>query len=428
MSDFQLILLSVGAIIIAVVILFNWWQERRIRHEMVRRFDGPVDDVLMAGKFNLNPKPVINPGGDSPSVSRLDRKVEPTISFDDIEPAEIFPDETEQVGQAWAEGETQQEDSPSPFDEPDSMPVQAMAPMPGSAPEQVSIVDPSSPAQSSSPPVAGGDMPVSVDEKIDLVAMMVPAQTCSGEKLRETLLSLQLFGKSCQWLGLNADNVWCHLEKHQEPVLYSRVVGALQLADRSGAVPRDILNNFQLRTKDAADSLAATLEWSGQSVPHHYAQELDQFCVEVDVMVGMHLVAAPFAGTKLRGLAEAGGMTLHDDGMFHYVNDLGETLFAMTGQDNQPFSLDMLRTALIHTVTLQLDVPRVKNFPEVFNKMVLLARRMEQGLNAKLVDDNQRVLGDADIEIIRQRLKVIYGAMAARAIQPGSPTALRLFS
>jgi len=77
---------------------------------------------------------------------------------------------------------------------------------------------------------------------------------------------------------------------------------------------------------------------------------------------------------------------------------------------------------------LQLDVPRVKNCPEAFNLMVLQARRMEQGLNAKLSDDNQRVLGDAEIEKIRRQLKLIHSNMVARGIVPGSPTALRLFA
>lgn len=53
---------------------------------------------------------------------------------------------------------------------------------------------------------------------------------------------------------------------------------------------------------------------------------------------------------------------------------------------------------------------------------------MEQGLSAKLTDDNQRVLGDAEIEKIRRQLKLIHTTMVARGIIPGSPTALRLFS
>jgi hypothetical protein len=60
--------------------------------------------------------------------------------------------------------------------------------------------------------------------------------------------------------------------------------------------------------------------------------------------------------------------------------------------------------------------------------MVQVARRMELGLNAAMVDDNNKLLGDAQIDKIRQHLKVIDAAMRNRGIEPGSDSALRLFS
>ena len=88
----------------------------------------------------------------------------------------------------------------------------------------------------------------------------------------------------------------------------------------------------------------------------------------------------------------------------------------------------MLRSALIRGISFQLDIPRVKNSLEVFNRMVLLARQMESSLSANLVDDKQRPLGDTQIEIIRQHLKKIHAKLVARGIVPGSASALRLFS
>jgi hypothetical protein len=49
-------------------------------------------------------------------------------------------------------------------------------------------------------------------------------------------------------------------------------------------------------------------------------------------------------------------------------------------------------------------------------------------MNASLVDDNQRTLGDLQIEKIRQQLKVIHATMVARGIMPGSPGSMRLFN
>jgi FtsZ-interacting cell division protein ZipA len=100
----------------------------------------------------------------------------------------------------------------------------------------------------------------------------------------------------------------------------------------------------------------------------------------------------------------------------------------LVNQDKTPFTIEMLRTGVIRAVTFQLDIPRVKHCTEVFNQMVLMAKQMEASLNGKLVDDNQRPLGDMQIEKIRQQLKVIHATMVARGIMPGSASALRLFS
>ncbi|HTJ96613.1 MAG TPA: cell division protein ZipA C-terminal FtsZ-binding domain-containing protein, partial [Rhodocyclaceae bacterium] len=62
------------------------------------------------------------------------------------------------------------------------------------------------------------------------------------------------------------------------------------------------------------------------------------------------------------------------------------------------------------------------------NLMVLIAKQMEGSLSGQLVDDNQRPLGEMQIEKIRQQLKVIHSTMVARGIVPGSSIALRLFS
>jgi FtsZ-interacting cell division protein ZipA len=69
----------------------------------------------------------------------------------------------------------------------------------------------------------------------------------------------------------------------------------------------------------------------------------------------------------------------------------------------------------------------VKNCAEVFSQMVQVARQMEISLNAVLVDDNQKILGDIQIEKIRQYLKVIQAKMLVKGVAPGSDEASRLF-
>ncbi len=83
---------------------------------------------------------------------------------------------------------------------------------------------------------------------------------------------------------------------------------------------------------------------------------------------------------------------------------------------------------MVKAVTFQLDIPHVNQCSEAFSQMVQVARQMEIGLNAVLVDDNNKVLGDIQIEKIRQQLKVIQATMLVRGIVPGSDSARRLFS
>lgn len=48
MSDLQIGLISLGVIIIALVLLFNWWQDRRIRQQMQEQFPEDDNDPLMS--------------------------------------------------------------------------------------------------------------------------------------------------------------------------------------------------------------------------------------------------------------------------------------------------------------------------------------------------------------------------------------------
>ena len=441
MTDLQLALLALGATIIAAVILFNWLQESRIRRETVRRFDGPIKDALMVGNDELDAVSSEQPFQKQAEIQeevlreeivieRFELKVEPTFSFDSFhaEPAENHVD---------AEGSYDtHEEAPEPFVATESFvspePLATAEATPLNVPEPSAIPEPAIATQATvaTPTVAASGLPPNVDEQIDYIAVITLAQPSSGAVLREAMLPLPQFDKNSQWMGLTASGLWRHFTKDQEHTQFSLVVGTLQLADRAGPISAGTLADFRRKAEDSAARLHAQLEWRGHANPQRYAQELDQFCIEVDVMVSLHLMADKnnlFAGTKLRGLAEAGGMTLQDDGVFHYVDDNNETQFTLVNQ-SAPFSVETLRTSAFLAVSLQLDVTRVSNCTEAFSRMTTLAKRMEQGLSAKLVDDNQRVLGDVELEKIRQQLKKIYSSMVAHYVPPGSPTALRLFS
>lgn len=471
MTDLQLALLALGALIIVAVVIFNWWQERNLRNEISERFTEPHQDALIqdarTDDFRIDTDAVLKDDHDyQPEEERVysapyQEQAPATIPEDDDSSdyesrmteavsavAEFEQDmavpvhELSNQASSW-EDDTHHEPLPEHATTAELMEEAGLDETAAasskfwtdSAQPEMAAAAPASPSPANQPINQLTDeqvaLPASINHQVDLIALLYLQQPAVGGALRELLLSLADLDKPIYAYGLGFDGVWCPLTREHEATEFIRAVCSLQLADRSGQVSKEALNRFQHAVDSMGHKLGAQVEWQGNSDPFHYASELDQFCLDVDKLVGFHLLqsaSGPFTGTKFRGLAEAGGLVLREDGAFHYESDHGQRLFSVTNQDNTPFSTEMLRTAVVRGITFQLDIPRVKNCAEVFNHMVLVARQMESSLSGQLVDDNQRALGEAQIEKIRQQLKMIHATMVARGIVPGSPIALRLFS
>lgn len=461
MTDLQLALLVLGTLIIVAVIVFNWWQERVLRDEASSRFDEPQRDALM-DDFHIDADAVL--AKESPEANPQafhEEAFPPTI------PGVSFKNPVAEAASAVAEFERDmatpvQEPAPShknyweeerigetPLEQASTVELLEEAGLDETATapskfwsdsaefDSVAATPVETLPASEAPPVNQPKdehilpLPAAINQQVDLIALLYLAYPVSGSVLREFLLSMVDLSKPIYAYGLGFDGIWCPLTREHELTEFIRAAYCLQLADRSGPVSKEALNRFQQAVDSEGRKLGAQVEWQGDTDPLRYAGELDQFCIDVDKMVGFHLTQGdngPFTGTKFRGLAEASGLKLRDDGAFHYEADNGQRLFSVVNQDHQPFSTEMLRTGVIRGITFQLDIPRVKNCAEVFNHMVLVARQMENSLNGQLVDDNQRALGEAHIEKIRQQLKMIHAKMVARGIMPGSPISLRLFS
>jgi len=473
MSDLQLALLVLGAIIIFAVVAFNWWQERKLRNEAAEHFEAPRSDVLMDEEFQFDPEAILRE--ESQDLSKLAADDFDALSYDEDRPAADAEQDAvlnEQAYEASA-GMTAQSAEPEFIEAQGAVEPEEFAPAAVSETEpakfyeehvwqsdalstQASVADQDAMEQAELIREAGFDEPLissespaetvatsagsardvvslspDIDSRVDLIAVLYLPQPITGDKLREFLMTVTDIDKPKFLHGLDTEGVWRLVTREHEATSFSKVTCAVQLADRSGFISRNALNRFQHEVDRIGHKLNAQIEWQSNGDPWQQASELDQFCIDVDKMVGFHLVQGengPFTGTKFRGLAEASGLTLGTDGGFHSENDLGLRLFSVVNRDNYPFSQTMLRTSVIHGLTFQLDIPRVRNCSEVFNQMVLTARQMENSLGATLVDDNQRPLGEMQIEKIRQQLKVIHAKMVARGIIPGSSSALRLFS
>ena len=239
------------------------------------------------------------------------------------------------------------------------------------------------------------------------------------------------FGKPVQVCGLTLGTERWERAIAESKVLYARFRIVLQLVDRGGAVSAAKLVDF----RDLVLGLAKNIK-AGASVPdvnetQRHAVELDQFCAEVDQMVGINLVPPGerlLSGGKIAQAAALQGMTLESDGAFHLLDAQGHSLFTLINQDAKPFHVHTLETFRMAGITLLLDVPRTLNPVAQFDLMTRIAHEFARELQTNLVDDHLVVLSDSGLALIRTRIAGIEAKMRDNGIVPGSGQARRLFA
>ncbi len=369
MSDLQIGLAMLGVVIVAGVLAFNWWQERQFRQRGEQTFAGGHADVLLGQ------------GGASASAGPLPE----SRSQRDLDDSRIEP-------------------RMEPLLEPQTDPQE----------------------QASMPMAVGMELP---REEIDYVAELRAEQFIAPASLGGLLQELPALTRRLRLGGLHHPSMsW---ETLKPTGRYTSVRVALQLVDRSGAVNEQQLRSFAEAVRKLAASAAAAVEIPDVAPALEHAAALDEFCADVDVLVGINVIANNgqlFHGTKIRALAEAAGLQLQASGVFHFHDEQGNALFSVDNQQAEPFVADRIRNITTPGITFLLDVPRVANGLRVFDKMVAMSRNFADSLDGTLADDNRALLNDGGLERIRAQLRAIYAAMEQRGISAGSPLALRLFS
>lgn len=379
MSDLQLSLLAIGVLVIAGVVAYNWWQERSYRRLAQQRFHSQQDDVLF--RTTLADMPPVEP-------RPIEERIEPTVSATAA-------------------------DEPAPHFEPEEPIAVAASGFRPAASER------------------GPGFPAEVDEAICYVARLELGEAATADAVRAALASEAHFEKPVRWFGRMASGEWLDVATAGPQAEFNVLVGALQLADRAGPLSQEALNAFCTLAQEAAGALMAVAQLPEKQPSLERAEALDEFCADVDVLVGVNVVATgqdTFPGTKLRALAEAGGLKLAPDGTFQYRDERGVALYSLTNHESAPFEAENMKQLATHGVTLLFDVPKVAHGVRAFDQMILFAHQLADSLKGTMVDDNLKVLSDDGVAKIKQQLAAIYAKMDARGIPAGSQRALRLFS
>jgi hypothetical protein len=361
MSDLQLSLLVIGAVVIAGVYFYNWVQERGFQRRMQQAFGGTHDDVLLkAGVESVLP----------------DGRLEPQL--------------------------------------PPREPAREDAARAAGAPGAVVA--------------AHGE---EFDPVLDFAAEIDANSPIPDSLVSELMSRIAACGKPVRVAGFDPrSGAWEDVVRGRGG-RYTRLRLALQLVNRAGVVNSAQLAAFCDAARACADRIPAGVVCPDPHAALKLARELDAFCAEVDIAVGVNVVApdgVTLAGTAIRAAAEAAGFKLEPDGVFHYRNERRQTLFTLDNHEPAPFLPESITGLATGGVTLLLDVPRVAGGAEALDRMVGIAGHLATALGGRLVDDNRAALTEAGIARIRDQVRSIHAAMAARDIPAGSARAQRLFS
>lgn len=382
MSDLQISLIIIGIVIIGGVVIFNRVQLARHHRQVQDAFRSEHDDILLNDGY----KPV-----------SANERIEPQ-----------FGDEV----------------LASPDDVVNPASVQAdIAPEQHATNDRLVQKDPGVQKKTAN-----------IDSSINYVAEIRSSTLIPHEKLIDLLQQKFDYGKPVRWYGLQSEGqAWEEivLDNLDPGSAYIQLKGCLQLVDRSGLVTEINLSRFRDMVEDFSAQIHAEAECPDIVEAYTRAIDLDRFCADVDVIMGVNIISkdgGAFVGTKIRALAEASGFRLESEGVFRYRDsETNEVMFSLGNFESALFLPANMRTLTTRGVTFLLDVPRVANGTKVFDQMVHIARLFSSTLNGILVDDNRVPLSENGVKRSRQQLADIQATMTARSIPPGSETALKLF-
>ncbi|MGV3582903.1 MAG: cell division protein ZipA C-terminal FtsZ-binding domain-containing protein [Methylophilus sp.] len=461
MSDLLIILVVLGAIIVVSVVVFNWWQEKKFQNRISSDFKPTKRDALFED-YQTNTDFLAKQRGQNnalkerqePSQAPIKkgthdgRRIEPSLSDDafnsiiDENEKTLFKepqfDEPQFQASQFEDETALDDDLPSTKFDVEIDEVYEDYNDAAIVSSNITIKEEQQVIEAIEQKVAAPKqddvlLPATLHNQVDLIALLYASTPITHAGIVNTLKQFKEFPERTFIFGLTAANDWVEVNQSDPDTAFTQLAYSLQLADRGGAVTRPTLNRFQHMVETIGLDMSAHVEWQGSGDPLNNANMLDQFCIEVDKTVGFHLMVtdgSTFHATKLRGLAEAQGLSLGNDGRFHMFDSSApdQLKFSLKNYDDNPFSVEMLKSAVMHGVTFQLDIPTVKNSADVFDDMIIIARAMARSLDAVIVDDLRKPLGEIHLEKIRQQLKKINAQMIAKGIIPGSTQALRLFS
>lgn len=260
-----------------------------------------------------------------------------------------------------------------------------------------------------------------ISSRIDTVAMVLADQPVTRAQVEPLLDALEAHATPVHVEGL-VDEQWTPVEDSPRDS-WRELRVALQLASRAGPVAEEEIAAFNETVAGFAASLNAVSQRESAAAAAARARELDRFCADADIEVGVNVVgrggaALPPARVKQLALDQGFGETA--SGAFERRGPDGAVVMSLRLLDGAAPGAAGL--------TFALDVPHVADPVARLEEMGRVAEAFAHALGGELVDDERRPLGAAGFAAISRSLGEVAHRMEAHGIPAGGALARRLFS
>lgn len=379
-SDFQLVLIGAIAVVIVGVVVYNRWQEAVYKKRADQLFGAARNDAL------FNPSTLPKAG--------IERR-EPTFGAIDSGEQQAIDELTSPILAAW------------PNDDGAHVDVEPRNLVRGTASELVPTIN----------------------TEVDTVAMMLADVPVAADIYAPMIEQSRGLSRSLLWEGL-VGGLWQPIDPTLDAA-YREIRVGLQLADRGGAVEPSVLAQFDEMMASFAASIGAVSQREDMTAAQRRAQMVDRFCAETDIEIAVNVVGkngVTFAATKVRGLAEAQGLTALPSGEYVLKDDYGRVLFCLRNGNSAEAPTLRGEQPYFTQITFALDVPRTPEPGRIFERMFTLALQFADVLHGELVDDNKKLLTANGRKVIGETILGITGEMHNRGVAPGCSVALRLYA
>lgn len=270
-----------------------------------------------------------------------------------------------------------------------------------------------------------------LDPLIDAYATLRLEAPLAGEAVLPHLPTVRHAGsKVLLWEGLHATTGrW---EPPAAGQKYSELQAGVQLASRTGALNEIEYSTFVQRVQEVGDALGATVDVPDMLDVIARAKELDGFASQHDAQLALRLAAkgAAWSVGYLQQQARAHGFVagVVAGRLVLPALEEGDPPVLSLVFDPQAALADEPDRSAVRDATLAFDVPQTPQEERPFETWRDAARGLAAAMDADLVDDGGRPVGDAAFEAIGRELATLYAALEQHDLAAGSPAARRLFS